>query len=205
MKKEIIVILILSLMLLSLSYSPELVSAASFPEGYPEKGEGIEVEGNKEGLAYKTQKIKVTVTGSDEAKPKTVWTEGDRGQWVAVTQDNERIETVTETVDGSKYPQNAAVQDRIYMYNYVPDSLRDTKNNPFKKGFVNGLGISDIRYQDSLSYSYTPGSKPQFTKGQLYATLLTITGHSHIVTEYKEYEKGHDGKPKYQAPLPYPS
>ncbi|MFD3270289.1 DUF5704 domain-containing protein [Paenibacillus dendritiformis] len=201
MKKALAVTLIMSLILL-LNYSPELVSAASFPKGYPEKGKGIEVEGDKKGLAYKTQKIKVTVTGTDKPNPKTVWTEGDRGQWVAVTQDGERVETVTAIgTDGTgrKFPRDAAVKDRINMYNYVPDSLRDSKDNPFKKQFVKELGIADIDYTDAESYSFNQGTKPEFTKGKLYATLLTTTGHTHVVSIYNDYETGHQGQLKYQA------
>ncbi|WP_343226528.1 DUF5704 domain-containing protein [Paenibacillus dendritiformis] len=202
MKKVLVVSLILSLLLISLNYSPDLVSAASFPNGYPEKGDGIKVEGNEDGLAYKTQKITVTVTGTDDPNPKTVWTEGDRGQWVAVTQDGERVETVTAIgTDGTgrKFPRDATVKDRINMYNYVPASLRDSKDNPFKKEFVKELGIADIGYTDALSYSYTKGTKPQFTKGKLYATLLTTTGHTHLVSIYNDYETGHQGQLKYQA------
>ncbi|WCR25172.1 DUF5704 domain-containing protein [Paenibacillus thiaminolyticus] len=202
MKKALSVILILSLMLLSLNYSPDLVSAASFPKGYPEKGKGIEVGGDKDGLEYQTQKITVTVNGQDKPKPKTVWTEGDTGQWVAVTQDGERVETVTAIgTDGTgrKFPRDAAVKDRINMYNYVPASLVDSKNNPFKKEFVKGLGIANIDYTDSASYSYAPGTKPQFTKGKLYATLLTTTGNTHLVSIYNDYETGHQGQLKYQA------
>ena len=200
MKKVLSVILLLSLVQISLNYSPSLVSAASFPKGYPEKGKGLEVEGDKNGLAYRKQKIKLTVTGSDKPNPKTVWTEGDRGQWIAVTQDNERVETVTAIgSDGRKYPRDAAVKDKINMYNYVPASLRDSKDNPFKKEFVKDLGIADIDYTDSLTYSYTLGTKPQFTKGKLNAILLTITGHTHEVSIYNDYETGHQGQLKYQA------
>lgn len=151
-------------------------------------------------MAYKTQKIKVTVTGTDDPNPKTVWTEGDRGQWVAITQDNERIETVTAIgTDGTgrKFPRDTAVKDRINMYNYVPASLRDTKDNPFKKEHVKGLGLTGLKYTPAKSY--TPVGEPQFTKGQLYAELNTITGHSHLVSIYKDYETGHQGRLKYQA------
>ncbi len=196
MKRALTVILTLSLMLITINYSSTHVVAASFPKGYPEEGKGIEVKAN--GLAYKNQTIKVTVSGTDYPNPKTVWTEGDRGQWVAVTQDNERVRTVTAIgADGKKYPRDAAVKDRIHMYNYAPASLQDSKKNPFKKEHVKGLGIASLEYRSTKSF--TPVGNPQFTKGQLYADLNTITGHSHIVSYYRQYEIGHQGQPKYQA------
>ncbi|MEB9897241.1 DUF5704 domain-containing protein, partial [Bacillus cereus] len=205
MKKAFTVILILSLMLISFNnYSPNLVSASDdspeeekyipWQKGYPE--EGIKVI--PEGLAPKTQKIKVTVTGKDYPNPKTVWTEGDRGQWVAVTKEFGTVETVTAIgTDGNKYPRDAAVKDRINMYNYAPESLKDTKKHAFKKEHVKELGLTNLKYTPALSYS--PVGNPLFTKGKLYAELNTITGHSHIVSYYRQYEIGHQGQPKYQA------
>lgn len=203
MKKGVTVILILSLMLISLNnYIPKLVFASTsedekfipWKNGYPE--EGIKVI--PEGLAPKTQKINVTVTGRDYPNPKTVWTEGDRGQWVAVTQNNERVETVTAIgKDGNKYPQDTAVKDRINMYNYAPESLQDTKKHAFKREHVKQLGLTNLKYKDTRSF--TPKGEPSFTKGQLEAVLNTTTGHTHEVSIYRQYETGHQGQPKYQA------
>lgn len=208
MKKAVTIILVLSLLLISFSnYSPNLVTASDEPpeiekfipwkNGYPDKG----IKVIPEGLASKTQKIQVTVTGKDYPNPKTVWTEGDRGQWVAVTQDGERVETVTAIgTDGTgrKFPRDTAVKDRINLYNYAPESLQDRKNHAFKKEHVKELGLTNLKYQETQS-SFTPKGEPEFTKGQLVAVLNTTTGHSHLVSIYRKYETGHQGQPKYQA------
>lgn len=193
MKNTVAIILIMSLTLMSLGYSPKPVSAASFPKGYPT--EGIKVL--PKGLAYKTQKIKVTVNGKADPLPKTVWTQGDKGHWSAYSEENGRIKTDTVMVGGKKYPRDTEVKNTINTYNYAP-SLQDLLDNTFKKEHVKDLGIVDIDY--IIADFYTPANKkPEFTKGDIFATLYTITGHSHDVSRYEEYVTGLDGQPKYQA------
>lgn len=182
-----------------LSLFASVSTFANFSKGYPT--EGIETSFPNE--VYKRQKIKVKVTGESRPRPKVMWVQGDEDQFVATRNEgSQQVRTTGTLQDGKMVPvtTDTPVVDKINTKQYAPDSMQDSNidPNPFRQEFVKELGLEEVKYLEANSYDEDPiGSDPSYSKGDIFATISTFTGHNYVWDEHYKYSEKLNGDPKY--------
>ncbi|WMT42556.1 Ig-like domain-containing protein [Paenibacillus sp. D2_2] len=167
-----------------------IFSNAAFNEGYPTSGYKISAP------SY-MQTLEVNVSGRTDATPKVVWTQTDKQIWTATFADGV-VETPNVGKGWDALPKSKETAEKIDMTVYVPDSMRDTADNKYKREYIRNLGIADMNWIRADSYSKVD-AKPDFKVGEITANIKVITGNLQEYNSKPQYSTQPNGDPKFNA------
>lgn len=168
---------------------PNFLFSAGFENGYPAS---VEVTPNG---PVNLQTIKVVVKGEAPATPKVVWVQSDTEIWRA-TFGNTSVETGTFGSGENALPLRKRTEEKLDMTTYAPQSMKDSIGNAFIRSYVRDLFIENMEW-NSVPYYEPIGTKPEYDRGSITATIKVYTGHPLDVTDKHRYSTRADGAPKF--------
>lgn len=126
-----------------------------------------------------------------------MWVQSDTEIWRA-TFGNTSVETGTFGSGESALPLRKRTEEKLDMTTYAPQSMKDSIGNAFIRSYVRDLFIENMEW-NSVPYYEPIGTKPEYDRGSITATIKVYTGHPLDVTDKHRYSTRADGAPKFMA------